>query len=351
MKLDADFRNALHTNLKLNRPLLEKSSLHLLSESIRSPFRTMLKQLSSKYGPFEIEFDSCMNCILDSLRDDNNPEFRLKRADEDFLENNEIEFHLVKPPYPHWTSPDEPEFRNATEKIEKEAENEFWEIAENIKSYEAISQFSPFNDAIIPIQYFNSYHKFIYNVPDWGAYIVALIKFHFPQFEVCTEAGKIVRFTKPLTPELSIGIEFDKGRFSAMTRADYPDISYLNIILYNRSFKTGMKTRPYLFKHQDDVLSMGILGNPFFYRPCFSLNSYAIVEMYDLVDQEIYGYAMQNRYSWTRNDHGDGTFSLTHPEVYGEKLKRHAYFYLAILAYSTSGYLAYLEKSILDSLQ
>ena len=99
----------------------------------------------------------------------------------------------------------------------------------------------------------------------------------------------------------------------------------------------------------ENILSLGILGNPFFYRPCISLLNYASVEMYYMEDNEFVS-IRRYRYSWGKEVHADGTFSLIHPQVYGEKLKKHAYFFMAALAHTSASYVAYLEKSILDSI-
>ena len=95
MKIDADIRQRLSENLKLNKPLLERNSIQFLSENIKSPYRVTLENISSKYGPFEIDFDAGLNCILTAINDENNPVFKLRNCDSDKFDDNEISFNLL----------------------------------------------------------------------------------------------------------------------------------------------------------------------------------------------------------------------------------------------------------------
>jgi hypothetical protein len=346
-----EFRNAFVRNLQLNKSLLESGSIQIVSECVNSYFRVILFDLMKKFEPFEIDQNLCNKSIVDSINDESNPIFRLRKYYDDKFGVNEIEFKIAEHPIPNFDSPEYMEFLNFDEKLNYACEAEFWENRENINNYEKLSNFPPFNDAILPIRYINSFSKFKYNAKGWCTYITEVINFYFPKFNVCCEAGdKLVRFTRQITSELSFGFEFDKGYFSSSLKSGDPEISYLNLILFNNSFNQGLKKRPYLYEYNEDVLSLGILGNPFFYQPCFSFMSYAVVEMYYFTEDEDGNRMMDCRYLWGKEIHDDDTFSLIHPAEYGEKLKKHAFFYFAALAYSSSSYLDYLEKSIRDSI-
>jgi hypothetical protein len=274
----------------------------------------------------------------------------LRKYTGDFFYENEIDFEFIEPAIPTFGSKDYEEYLTAIKELEGACEQEFWNTSEKNEDYREISNFNPFNNQPIPIQYLESFRKFKYNTDGWSSYISKLIKFCFPEFDIQSETGNVVRFAKKLNEELFLGIEFDKKYFLSRLKDADPDVSYLNLILFNNSFDLGMKQRPYILKYNDKVLSLGILGNPFFYRPCFSLSSFAVVELYYFKEDENGWRAMLPRYSWGKKENGDGTFTLIHPEEYGEKLKKHAFFYFDALAYSSRSYLTYLEKSILDSI-
>lgn len=42
----------------------------------------------------------------------------------------------------------------------------------------------------------------------------------------------------------------------------------------------------------------------------------------------------------------DGMYQLVHPKDFGEKLKRHAFFYFSALRYTSELYLDYIIKSV-----
>jgi hypothetical protein len=131
-------------------------------------------------------------------------------------------------------------------------------------------------------------------------------------------------------------------------RGDIGLPAYFNLILIKSSFKKTLKPAEYIYSFHDDILSLGILGNPFFYPPSFWLSSFASVEM---VHDENNMDRIEPKYWRQFKELPDGSTQIIHPEEYGEKLKRHAFFYMATLRYSAESYLRYVEASISDTIE
>lgn len=180
---------------------------------------------------------------------------------------------------------------------------------------------------------------------------IALTKLNFPEFSFDEKrsSARMLRFLKPLGNGYYWGFEYDEKFIRNEARKGDLDLPYyFNLVLMNDAFRKGARPDSYIYSWHEDIISLGILGNPFFYPPCMPLLSFESVDYVyredDPENNNDFNYQIEFK------DNGNGTFTVIHPKELGERLKRHAYYYMDILCYSTRPYLAYIEKSILNTL-
>lgn len=350
MEFDPAFREKLQEKLRANKPELLEDSLQVLRNSLSSYFRVVLDEVSSYFPPFGFDYDYSEKIIRATLKSANTPSLEIRRMGDNKFRCNEVKFNVANP-LPEWGSPEQKQMRIWRENLEYECEDEFWSDEKNTKAFDLISRFPCFIDAVYPKEEIQSVKNkgFTYNVEGWLDFTLKLIEINFPDYQLDQgKSGQTLRFLKPVAGDLLFGFEFDKRvLINEIKTGDLGLPYYFNIVLLNESIKKTTRIKDYLFTYHPDIVSLGILGNPFFYGPCFPLFSFKIVEMcHDINDMD----SMEPRYRRTFKELPDNTIQVIHPIDYGEKLKRHAFFYMAALKYSADGYLKYVEKSIRDTI-
>ena len=82
--------------------------------------------------------------------------------------------------------------------------------------------------------------------------------------------SQTVRFFKKLNTEWYIGIEYIKNSINRSKKSRFFEFPYFNIVLAKYCYgKKNQKDTPY--EQNKKILPLGILGNPFFYRPALSI--------------------------------------------------------------------------------
>jgi hypothetical protein len=346
MIFDSDFRDQLLVNLRKQNSSLIKNCHSLAKECINSYYRLILGPVS-----FPPDVEKAEWHIRKTFEQGDHPQLKLRLCDDQTFWQNEIFFYISQDESPVFNSPEERVQRMEGRKFEYICEEEFWKDKQNEIEYSKYPGFTCFNDVIISEADVNRYrHRhYSFNAPAWLDYVFNLTKNSFPDFTFNDQfsSSKIYRFLKPIGPDLYFGFEYDAsylGKLMKVGRIGLPD--YFNLVVFNSQFKRSTPLKNYVYAYNDNILSLGILGTPFFFEPCVSLIAFAGLEMFTNFEDLDY---FAPKYYTTLHPNSDGTFSVKHSEIYGDKLKRHAFFYMKALAYSTPPYLKYVEKALIDT--
>ena len=118
---------------------------------------------------------------------------------------------------------------------------------------------------------------------------------------------------------------------------------FFNLVLVNSQFNKTEKKSNYYYQDHPGIISLGILGNPFLYQPCYSLIGYNAVEAHR--SQEL-GKPHLDEIAKL----GGGQYQLMHPKSLNENIKKHAFFYMSLLSSTSHIYLQYIRNVLLKAL-
>lgn len=349
MNLNENFRSKLQTSLIDNSAFLKEKSIDVVNEAKDNFYNIIVENISDEYFPFKINHQRAIYNINKTL--EIGPKLKLRNDDWAVFRENEIEFKIVRDEEPEFHSKEQLQYRVDSEDFLYECQANFWEDSQKNESYNKIADFSCCEDLEFPSNEFQKIRNKgnIFKIESWIEYIFTLVEINFPDFKYeKSKSNKKVRFLKTLNEEIEFGFEYDSLELKNQIKKNGIQLpNYFNIIIINRKFNVKEK-KEYVFSYDNDIISLGILGNPFFYQPCYPLISFATIELYH------YGVFYPDNtdpkkvrdYVYINNE----TMKIIHSDEYGEKLKKHAFFYMDLLGYSSKSYLEYLEKSISDIL-
>jgi hypothetical protein len=342
----------LEKNLKKNLNLLKDESCRLIEESLCNYFRVVNLNLSEKKVPFELNVSSSKKIIYDSISKISsfqlNPRYSFSF---NHFDDNEIKFELIGQDIPEPNDPNYIEYYSERSEIKEICLVEFWKDDKNIKLYNEIGNFDCFIDTTILLNEKNKYFEKgdIINIEGWENYLSNLLKLYFGEFKMESKSSaSTVRLLKPINEDIYFGFEYNKAEYiNFLKNGDIYFPEYFNLILLSNNFKKGTKKKDYVFRFNDDILSLGILGNPFFYLPVPVLESYCAYINKVIVDQ-----SGNQRLKYFRDfkEISENRIEIIHSKEFGEETKKYALYYIATLAYTSKSYLTFLEKSIRDSI-
>lgn len=354
MNFNENFRLKLQTSLINNILFLKESSIDVVNEVKDDYRKIILNIISDEFNPFKISPERAIYNINRTLESSGVPKLKLRFESKAVFRINEIEFKVITNDEPELHSKEELQLRVDTENFLYECQNEFWrDINHNSKYYE-ISDFSCIEDFEFPVSKLElvTNSAGTYNVEAWSQYVFKLVEMNFPDFKYeKSKSNRKVRFLKSLNDDIQFGFEYDNTELKkeinrkTLNRIQLP--YYFNVIIINKNFNPREK-KEYVIKYDNDIMSLGIVANPFFYHPCYPLSLFGIIELYH------YGnfYPDNTKPKKVRDcvKVNDETMKMVYSKEYFEKLKKYAFFYMHLLGYSSKSYLDYLEKSILDIL-
>lgn len=345
MRLDTNFRNNLFSKLIENKKHLESNSIEFINKEFETYNRVCLDNISRCAKNKQ----KAINSVTDSLKVKSHPVFQLRKTKSKNLWDNEIKFSVIEEQELMINSEEEIKYRKERRVLEQLCEDEFWkqtdkeEIFKNISNFECYEKLSISKDLLSK---YNDAYKNYYNLNGWETYIIKLLKSIFTEYEYSEKysSKKIFRFLKKISEDLYFGFEFDNSELKKeIKKGEISLPQYLNLIIVGNEFNKDISPNEYIFNYNDTILSLGILGNPFFFEPCFPLSGYYAIEM---VGESNNPFSFTPKYHKEFLESPNGEIVIKQSEVLGEKLKRHAFYYLNVLKNSSESYLDYLESSI-----
>jgi hypothetical protein len=322
------------------------SNINYINENFSSYRRIAFEDISySETPPFKIDIDSCINFILDSRRDIQNMVFRLKKPLNHFRWDNEIFFPFISDfPEPTWGTQQFWAHRKWQDDLEHTCETEFWDITSNQIKYAQFTKTNIFDNVVFEsdkLSFYKNQKKDLYDGEIWLNYVSALIGIFFPMYIYSEKYSNknMKRYLIEMKKGILFGFEFDQKYIHTELKKGVPELpDYLNLILISEPFNKHEKVHNYYFNENSTILSLGVCGNPYFYPPCFSLSGYIANDLYKRItgDEPIKKIVKSN----------SGQYQVIHSPMYGECLKKRAFFYMDLLASTSAIYSDYLKKII-----
>jgi len=343
MKFSIKTREDIRRKLISGYDLFFNGSLGFLVENIKTYYRVGFENVSNKTMPFEVNLEYCINFLLDSKEDINNVVFDFKKGNGIHWWENEIVFPFSKrmPDRYEWGTPEFEVYLVWSKDFNYACEHEFWEVENNRQAYEVYSQLNIFDNKIFTsreLSYFQNKREYFFDKAVWFSYVKSLITTFFPDltYSVNFSSKKMHRFLLQLKDDLWFGFEYSETEMSYQLNMGVPCLpDYLNLVLLNTSFSKTEKLAHYYYKHNSSILSLGILGNPFFYQPCFPMLGFSAVDV-------ARNHERQTPYRDNIIQIGDGNYQIVYPSRYADSMKKHAFFYLSLLSSTSKIYVDYL---------
>lgn len=343
MQFNNEIRHAIQTGLIKEYDFLLNGSLDFLRQNFESYQRVVLERVSLKIEPFALNFGSCENFMISSRNDVSFATFGLKKGDGRHWWDNEILFPFSQrmPEFDEWGTPRFEAYRKWQDNLHFDCENEFWLDDKNLMAYEGYANLNIFDNIVFKdgqLFYFENKREFILVKAIWLDYVRALVELFFPEFEynIQFSGKKMRRYLMRLREDVWFGFEYGEAEMTYQIRkgkAFLPD--YLNLVLIAPSFNKNEDVLNYYHKNNASILSLGMLGNPFFYPPCFPMLGYCAI------DSER-NYERGTPYLTNIITLDSETYQIIHPEEHGESMKKHAFFYMSLLATTSKIYIDYL---------
>lgn len=306
-----------------------------------------IENISKKDIPFEVNIQSCIDFILDSKGYEQQIVFNFKIGDGVNWENNEIQFPFLSriPDWPQFGTPEFDKYREWRNSLEYSCQNNFWALDHNRRAYSPFTEINIFDNKVVENEKLSYYknNSIVIAKDKWLLYIKDLIRIFLPEFEFSERFSntKVKRHLSEISKDLWFGFEYDETDLSYEIRKGTPVLpDFFNLILLNSSFKRNEKKANYYYQNHPAIISLGILGNPFLYQPCYPMIGYRAIDSYKAVEE---GRPYETQIVALNSTQ----FQLIHSNDFNESMKRHAFFYMHLLSSTAEPYLAYLRKVLL----
>lgn len=344
MNFEPSLRARIQTEIIRQFDNLLYPSLDFLKSNFSNYYRVAFENIMAKVPPYQIDLDQCVKFLLSSKEDINNASFQFKAADGSRWWDNEIRLPFINkmPEITEWGTPQFWAYREWRNNMEYTCENEFWGI-DKFYSSSHLPSTEIFDNKVLKMDELPKYQawpKFLFLKENWFMYVRSLVEIAFPQFKYSEKFStkKMPRFLLELKEGIWFGFEYEVTDMAyELKRNETPSLPmYFNLIIINEAFDKKMDVKHYYFGSCYTVVSLGILGNPFFYHPCYPLIGFCAV---DIEQNNKNG----NPYKSEVVKIEEGQYRVLHPPKFADSMKRHAYFYMNLLATTSKPYLEYLQ--------
>lgn len=346
-----EMMDTIRQNLISEYHRLLDPSLEYLNGNFEKYPRVCFTDFSIKKFPFSLDRESCIKFLENSKSDIGNLAFTQKKVAEKYWANNDILFPFVfrKMGEPEWGTIEFDQYRRWRDNLEFACQDEFLKADGKLQEISSLLQ--------IPIFDENEYERdklaknksrtwFIFDVSRWLEFVEGLIEKYFPGYTYNTEFSnkKVNRYLQEVEKGWLFGFECNVSCIQREVERGYLTFEdYFNIVLIKPSAKKPGSLFGFLHSDQNFIANLGMLGNPFFYRPCYPMTGYSAVYSSRKEEEGII-------YSSSVVQLETGKVKVVQPTAYADSMKIHACFYMDILASTSRIYLDYLKVVLANSL-
>lgn len=334
-----DLINKFNTRLIANKNRFLKEVIEYYNINIDTYKKIVFYNIS--YNLDKIDREIIISTVKRSILNPQNLKYEYGTQRVQRFEMNQIKFYSddfsVLGKEPEWGSLEFNEMILKRENQEYLLEKSFWDKPEHLKMYEECSDFNSFIDYVTDTDRLNDNLRkgYLINVNGWEKYIQKLVKSNFCQFPKSFYSNEKFICYKEIKSGYFIGLEYNINKYKKILKKGEIALPEDFILVYGD------------INEMNKSISLGILGNPLFFPPCFPLRNFASVEMFHNPD---YINTEKLNYNVTLLNEGENMTKVIHPKEYSDKLKKHAFFYLHLLSDSSISYISYIENSLLESL-
>ncbi len=323
------------------------STMRLVEDNFDSYRQVAFEDISEKRSFFSLDIKFCVDFIHTSIDEKELISFGYKADDGYPWFKNEIKFPFYSriPEPPPFGSASFFKYREWRDDLEYNCERKFWEIEGFRTKYQQFENLNVFDDFLFEkdkLLDFQRENKFYLEKQKWLEFISSLISIFFPEFKESRELsiGSVKRYILPINRHLLFGFEYDESALNYEISKGQPEMPrFFNLILINANVKKGIKGLKHWRADSSDILSLGILGNPFFFPPCYSMIGFCAIDRHRQFESGL-------QYKREIIAIQEGRYQLIHPRTYNESIKRHAFFYMHLLSFTAAPYIEYLIKSV-----
>lgn len=323
------------------------STMDFFEANKDSYIRLAFEEISDKQPPFFLNYEFAKKFIQEAISGKSEVQLRSKIGDGYPWYKNEIKFSFGSkiPEPPTFGSVSFLKYSEWRDELEYICEEEFWEIPKFQEEYKQFESINIFDDFIFEENKLSQYQKantFFLSKKKWKDYISSLIGCFFPEFSksASLSAGSVKRYFTPINGDILFGFEYDEAALNYEMSKGQPEMpQYFNIIIVSKEIKGAIKGLRHWQEGRSDILSLGILGNPFFFPPCYSVLGYSAVDRHRQLTIGL-------PYKREIVKFHEGMYQIVHPGRYNESIKKHAFFYMHMLSVTALPYIHYLINSV-----
>jgi|GEM_PF-4355316 len=355
MKFDAGYRFALESELKSNRNEFRNNSLALTEKLSGSYFEIAFWRFFMKEDGRILDPETIKKVITDSvpLLENFALRKRFTNGHGNFSDENEITFSIHHPEYTGLTG----NWKTQVAQLTDTCLAAYWNEKAHNEEYLAIAPFEPYINSTIASSTIAEVKKqgTAYNIKAWEQYVITVTEKCFPGYKFRkNKSNSRLRFLKQLTDDYFLGIEYNKNWVAKSVKSllfEFPED--FTLILMHKEYDPKSKPgyiNDYFTLEDENIISLGIAGNPFFYSPAFPPAAFEIQTM--LKDPAVTTTSIMYRkpiVSFIKDD--NGFTEVKYDQLHGELMKKYLYFYLHILSVTASSYIEYIEASIVKTLK
>ena len=314
-------------------------------QHIGSYRRVSFDSINGEGYPFEIDVDACVHFIEKARENSHEIKIQDKLYGGRHWSGNDIFFPFTMwQTGPEFGSREFLKYREWRDNLEYNCKEEFWNDKQNVDLYNLkFAVYDVLSNVVLikrsNLQSYNAGSRFLYNANVWLEYLQHLIDTYFPDFifNARFSTKKIKRYLRE-SEHYFLGFEYDESAILKVVKSGTPSFSdYFNIVLFDKSFYSDQGK--YNVGKQVLPLSLGILGNPFFYPVCYPMEGFFAVDYYRNADK---GQPYLKKFNYVDSEN----YEMIQPAELGEVIKKHAFFYMSLLASTSESYLSYLTRVI-----
>lgn len=342
-----DFIKNFQIELKIQKSSFKEDCLNLIISTKHNQQRSIYRNL---FDFKAINSDSIIFDLERCFSDENYPYYEFSKFEIIDFWSNPIRFNI---PLEVIFQKDESkirEFHVEEFELENYCRNVFWENNENNIQFNLVSDFNPFEDKIISREMLSKIYRtcFFFNVKDWSDYLEKIICINFPSFKFNKRlsTSKIKRYSKEISNNLILGFEFSTDFKGGLRNHEFHLPYKLKLFLSEKTFET-FDFNVNCF--DSFYLDMGILGNPYFFTPCYMPFEYFSRELY-FFPEIVHNTSFKSRHEIQLEKLDNSNYLVKSPEELGLQLKKCTFRYFNLLSLTTNSYLKYIESCILNSI-
>jgi hypothetical protein len=330
-----------------------ESCLNYLVNNFESYRRVVFEDISDSLKfPNTLSLDSCTNFLLDAQPGKIDIRVDYKKGFGKHWFDNEIAFSFEsqKQQITEWGTEEFWKYTNWRNDLEFECENEFWQNNTNHIRYNQLTSVNIFDDSVFKndrLNYYQNKYKDQFNLEVWLSYIASLVESFFPEYIYSEEfsSKNVRRYLIQIKNGFWFGFEYSVKEIAKKLKRGDPELpNPFNLVVLAKSFNKNEKIQNYYYQPNKSISSLGILGNPFFYYPCYPFPGYTAV---------LKGRQPKINYPFLSKivEVDKENYQIIHSKELGKEIKKHAFFYMDLLSSTAQPYLDYLKKVLEEVLK